>query len=107
MNSWHFPNSQAGSTPGMMSAWDVLEAIDAKSMISFLTIYMVESAPALLLVAIFSSNYLQLILDLLVIYTIIILPSLFLLGRLVSRRDVMNRLNMSHTGWHCFGSCLC
>ena len=72
------------------SAWGVLEAIDAKSRKSFLTVYAVESAPALLLVAIFSSNYLQLIIDLMVIYTIIILPSLYLLGRLVSRRDVMN-----------------
>ncbi len=71
------------------SAWGVLEAINAKSRKSFLMVYALESVPALLLVAI-STSYLQLILDLMVIYTIIILPSLFFLGMLVSRRDVMN-----------------
>ena len=70
------------------SAWGVLEAIDAKGRKSFLTVYGLESLPALLLVAV-STSYLSLMLDLMVIYTIIILPSLYLLGRLVSRRDVM------------------
>ena len=71
------------------SAWGVLEAVNAKSRGSFLTVYALESLPALFLVMV-STGYLRLMLDLMVIYTIIILPSLFFLGKLVSRRDVMN-----------------
>ena len=70
------------------SAWGVLEALNAKSKNSFLTVYALESLPALLLVLL-SASYLQLMLNLMVVYTIIILPSLYFLGRLVSRRDVM------------------
>ncbi len=77
------------------SAWGVLEAIDAKGRKSFLTVYGLESLPALLLVAV-STSYLSLMLDLMVIYTIIILPSLYLLGRLVSRRDVMKGHEYNH-----------
>lgn len=71
------------------SAWGVLEAVNAKSRGSFLMVYALESLPALFLVMV-STGYLRLMLDLMVIYTIIILPSLFFLGKLVSRRDVMN-----------------
>lgn len=71
------------------SAWGVLEALNRKSWNSFLLVYAFESLPALFLV-LFSAGYIQLMLNLMVIYTIVILPSLFFLGRLVSRRDVMN-----------------
>ncbi|MEM0286828.1 MAG: divalent metal cation transporter [Nitrososphaerota archaeon] len=78
------------------SAWGVLEALNTETSTSFLSVYIVESIPALLLV-VFTTGYLQLILNLMVIYTIIILPSLFLLGRLVSKADVMNGYHYGRT----------
>ena len=71
------------------SAWGVLEALHTRSRRSFLIIYTVESLPAILVVMIYT-NYVTLMLGLMVIYTIIVLPSLYLLGKLVSRPDVMN-----------------
>ncbi len=71
------------------SVWGVLEALNIRSRRAFLWIYMFESLPAVLLVMI-STNYISIMLSLMVVYTIIVLPSLFLLGRLVSRKDVMN-----------------
>ena len=73
----------------MGSAWGVLEALNTRSRRAFLIIYSLESLPAVVLVMI-SSNYVTLMLSLMVIFTIIVLPSLYLLGKLVSRPDVMN-----------------
>ncbi len=72
----------------MGSAWGVLEATGASSRRSFLTIYLVESTPALLLV-VASTDYIPLILSLMVAFTIVIIPSLFFLGRLVSDPETM------------------
>jgi hypothetical protein len=52
-------------------------------------VYVLESLPALALVLLVS-NYVKLMLNLMVIYTIIIIPSLYLLGRLISDPTVMN-----------------
>ncbi len=71
------------------SAWGVLEAIDKPSRNAFLGVYVLESMPALALVLLVS-NYVKLMLNLMVIYTIIIIPSLYLLGRLISNPRVMN-----------------
>lgn len=71
------------------SAWGVLEAVGRHSKGSFLTIYALESLPAVVLVGAISS-YIQLILDLMVVYTIVIIPSLIFLGRLVSDKQFMN-----------------
>ncbi|MEM0320837.1 MAG: divalent metal cation transporter [Thermoprotei archaeon] len=65
------------------SAWGVLEALGRESRSSFLAVYIVESLPAVALV-LFVSSYVQLMLTLMVIYTIIIVPSLYFLGRVVS-----------------------
>lgn len=72
----------------MASAWGVLEAIGHTSRKSFLIIYLLESLPALLLVISYN-NYVELVLDLMVSYTIIIIPSLYVLGRLVTDSKVM------------------
>ena len=71
------------------SAWGVLEAIGRRSRKSFLTLYAFESIPAVVLVAVVT-GYIQLMLNLMVVYTIIIIPSLYFLGRLVSDAKVMN-----------------
>ncbi len=72
----------------MGSAWGVMEATGASSRRSFLTIYLAESTPALLLV-IASADYIPLILSLMVAFTIVIIPSLYFLGKLVSDPETM------------------
>ena len=71
------------------SAWGVLEAIGRRSKASFLSVYAIESLPAVILVAVVT-GYIQLLLNLMVLFTIIIIPSLYFLGRLVSDARVMN-----------------
>lgn len=71
------------------SAWGVLEAIGRSSRRSFLTLYAFESIPAVVLVAVVT-GYIQLMLNLMVVYTIVIVPSLYFLGRMVSDARVMN-----------------
>ncbi len=73
----------------MGSAWGVMEAAGATSRRSFLAIYLTESSPALALVAL-TTSYVPLVLGLMVSFTIIIVPSLYFLGRLVSDREVMH-----------------
>lgn len=72
----------------MGSAWGVLEAIGSSSRRSFLTVYLGESTPALLLVVL-STNYIPLILSLMVSFTIVIIPSLYFLGKLVGDPETM------------------
>jgi len=75
------------------SAWGVLEATGRatgpNSRTSFLTIYIFESLPALIIVAVVS-GYIQLMLNMMFIFPIVLIPSLFFLGKLVARKDVMN-----------------
>jgi Mn2+/Fe2+ NRAMP family transporter len=75
------------------SAWGVLEATGRatgpNSKASFLTIYAFESLPALILVATVT-GYIQLMLNMMFIFPIVLIPSLYFLGKLVARRDVMN-----------------
>jgi Mn2+/Fe2+ NRAMP family transporter len=72
------------------SAWGVLEAAGRpNSRGSFLTIYAFESLPAVILVATIT-GYIQLMLNMMFIFPLVIIPSLYFLGRLVGRRDVMN-----------------
>lgn len=71
------------------STWGVLEAIGWRSKASFLSLYALESLPAVVLVAVVT-GYIQLMLNLMITYTIIIIPSLYFLGRLVSNPNVMN-----------------
>ncbi|MCL4339588.1 MAG: divalent metal cation transporter, partial [Thaumarchaeota archaeon] len=71
------------------SAWGIMDALNRRSRNSFIKIYLLESAPALLLV-ILVNNYVSLMITLMVIYTIIIIPSLFFLGRLTSNKECMN-----------------
>ena len=71
------------------SAWGVLEATGKTSQTSFMTVYMIESLPAIILVATIT-GYIQLMLSLMVIYPIVIIPSLYFLGKLVSDKKVMN-----------------
>lgn len=72
----------------MGSAWGVMEAVGTSSRRSFLAIYVGESSPALLLVVL-TTSYVPLILALMVSFTIVIIPSLFFLGRLVSDKETM------------------
>ena len=72
------------------SAWGVFEATGhANSRKSFLTIYVFESLPALLIVSVVSS-YIQLMLNMMFIFPIVLIPSLFFLGKLVAKKEVMN-----------------
>jgi hypothetical protein len=71
------------------SAWGVLEATGKTSQTSFITVYLLESLPAIILVATIT-GYIQLMLSLMVIYPIVIIPSLYFLGKLVSDKKVMN-----------------
>src|SRR5208283_1426092 len=70
------------------SAWGVLEATGKTSQTSFITVYMLESIPAIILVATIT-GYIQLMLTLMVIYPIVIIPSLYFLVKLVSDEKVM------------------
>lgn len=79
------------------SAWGVLEALGNKSKSSFLAVYLLESVPALIVV-LFITSYVQLMLNLMVVYTIILIPSLYFLGRLVSNKKVMKGYNLSGVG---------
>ncbi len=72
----------------MGSAWGVMEATGASSRRSFLTVYLVESTPALLLV-IATTAYIPLILTLMVSFTIVIIPSLYFLGKLIGDPAMM------------------
>ncbi len=71
------------------SAWGVLEATGKTSHKSFLTVYILESLPAVLIVTVVT-GYIQLMLSLMVIYPIVIIPSLYFLGKLVADKRVMN-----------------
>jgi Mn2+/Fe2+ NRAMP family transporter len=71
------------------SAWGVLEATGKSSQTSFVAVYMLESIPAIVLVATIT-GYIQLMLSLMVIYPIVIIPSLYFLGKLVADKKVMN-----------------
>jgi len=71
------------------SVWGVMEALGWRSHSSLIKIYLAESVPAILLV-ILIGNYVRLVLSLMVISTIIIVPSLYFLGRLTSDEKVMN-----------------
>jgi Mn2+/Fe2+ NRAMP family transporter len=75
------------------SAWGVLEATGRStgpnSRVSFLEIYVFESLPALIIVAVVS-GYIQLMLNMMFIFPIVLIPSLFFLGKLVARKDVMD-----------------
>jgi manganese transport protein len=71
------------------SAWGALEALGKRSRKAFLWVYGLESIPALAVVLLVG-NYVQLLLSLMVTYTIIIIPSLYFLGKLVADRRIMN-----------------
>jgi len=72
----------------MGSAWGVMEAVGKSSRRFFLAVYFAESSPALLLVLL-TTSYVPLILELMVSFTIVIIPSLYFLGKLVSDRETM------------------
>jgi Mn2+/Fe2+ NRAMP family transporter len=71
------------------STWGALEALGKRSREAFFWVYAAESLPALAIVLLIG-NYVKLMISLMVMYTIIIVPSLFFLGRLVSDPVVMN-----------------
>lgn len=70
------------------SAWGVMEGLELRSQGAFVTIYLVESIPALFTVLLIT-DYIQLMLNLMVVYTIVVIPSLFFLGRTVQDAGVM------------------
>ncbi len=72
----------------MGSAWGVMEATGASSRRSFLSVYLVESTPALLLV-IATTDYIPLILTLMVSFTVVIIPSLYFLGKIIGDPTMM------------------
>jgi Mn2+/Fe2+ NRAMP family transporter len=81
------------------SAWGVLEATGRatgpNSKTSFLTIYALESLPALILVATVA-GYIQLMLNMMFIFPIVLIPSLYFLGKLVTSHEVMNGYHYKH-----------
>ncbi len=72
----------------MASAWGALDALEIKKHKWYIIIYSIESIPALLIVLI-SKNLIYLMLELMVIYTIVVAPPLYYLGRLVSDEKLM------------------
>ena len=52
-------------------------------------IYAFEALPALLIVAVVT-GYIQLMLNMMFIFPIVLIPSLYFLGRLVTKKEVMN-----------------
>ncbi|MGC8566621.1 MAG: NRAMP family divalent metal transporter [Caldisphaera sp.] len=72
----------------MASAWGTLEALNIRSHKSYIIIYIIESLPALILVF-FSRNLVYLMIELMVIYTIVVAPPLYYLGKLVSDPVIM------------------
>ena len=75
------------------SAWGVLEATGRstgpKSRRDFLAIYACEALPALIIVTVIS-GYIRLMLDMMFIFPIVLIPSLYFLGKLVTKKEVMN-----------------
>jgi Mn2+/Fe2+ NRAMP family transporter len=75
------------------SAWGVLEATGhasgPKSRANFLEIYALEAIPALVIVVVIS-GYIQLMLNMMFIFPIVLIPSLYFLGKLVTKKEVMN-----------------
>jgi len=75
------------------SAWGVLEATGRSSgfnsKANFLAIYAFEAVPALIIVAVVT-GYIQLMLNMMFIFPIVLIPSLYFLGRLVTKKEVMN-----------------
>jgi manganese transport protein len=71
------------------STWGAMEALGLHSKGSLQKIYLLESLPAILLVIVIG-NYVKLLLNLMVIFTIVIIPSLYFLGKLISNEKVMN-----------------
>jgi Mn2+/Fe2+ NRAMP family transporter len=75
------------------SAWGVLEATGratgSNSRASFLAIYACEAVPALIIVVVVS-GYIQLMLNMMFIFPIVLIPSLYFLGKLVTKKEVMN-----------------
>jgi len=73
----------------LASAWGFMESLGIRrGSTTFRLIYVLESLPALLVVLI-SRNLVELMLDLMVSFTIVLAPLLYLLGRVASRSDVM------------------
>jgi Mn2+/Fe2+ NRAMP family transporter len=72
----------------MASAWGALEALSINKHKWYILIYSLESLPAIILVLV-SKNLVYLMLELMVIYTIIVAPPLYYLGRLVSDDKIM------------------
>ncbi|MGC8600063.1 MAG: NRAMP family divalent metal transporter [Nitrososphaeria archaeon] len=66
----------------MASAWGVVEAAELNSK-HYAIIYIIESVPALL-IAILIRDYLQLILGLMIIYSVLLIPLLIVLGKIAS-----------------------
>lgn len=66
----------------MASAWGVVEAAELNSK-HYAIIYVFESLPALL-IALFVRDYLQLILGLMIIYSVLLIPLLIILGKIAS-----------------------
>ncbi len=75
------------------SAWGVLEATGRstgpRSRVNFLAIYALEAVPALIIVAVIT-GYIQLMLNMMFIFPLVLIPSLYFLGRLVTKKEVMN-----------------
>lgn len=76
------------------SAWGVIEALNIKrDTWAYRLIYLFESVPAVLVVM-FSRNLIGLVLDMMVGFTIVLAPLLYLLGRISSREDIMGRARL-------------
>jgi len=73
----------------MASAWGFLEAVNfRRGTLAYRLAYVVESVPAVVIVALSLSGLISLILDLMAAFTIILAPLLYMLGKIASREDV-------------------
>ncbi len=71
-------------------SWKQLDVqLDPNQESTSLQIYALEAVPALVIVAVVS-GYIQLMLNMMFIFPIVLIPSLYFLGRLVTKKEVMN-----------------
>ena len=74
----------------LASAWGVLEALEVRrGTWAFRVAYLLESVPALMVVLLGLGNLVNLMIDLMVSFTLVLAPLLYMLGRIASREDVL------------------
>ncbi len=79
----------------LASAWGVLEALSIRRGTDMYRLfYLLESVPAVIIVALSLRSLIYLMIALMVVYTVVLAPLLYLLGRIAAREDVMGEYRL-------------